>query len=112
MSEELVNVVHLRAHDNTAVDRVLDLNPSKLSIDRLLGLDRRLSFLGQFPGTDTIIVHREQQNGGGDETGPCCKLPPPFGDHHGVVGDMVLVNMDDHAVPYDFTLQQYQQLFE
>lgn len=78
----------------------LDIN----NIYNVLG--GRATFIGQWPEIDVVIMkavtaEKENEN----------RLPPPFHDEH-TNGKILLIRMDEHSEPQDFTCQEYQAWVE
>lgn len=80
----------------------LDITPEKNQIYNLLG--GKATFIGQWPDFDVVII----KGVSGIEPNEN-RLPPPF-DEECVLGPILLVRMDEHSEPQDFTLREYRIL--
>ena len=78
----------------------LDISPAKNQIFLLLGGPQ--TFIGQWPDIDVVIMKPEDGKVKNENT-----LPPPF-DTEDVYGKILLVRMDEHSEPQDFTLEEFK----
>lgn len=80
----------------------VDIEPSKNEIFKLLS--GRATFIGQWPEIDVVIMKPEYGIIENENI-----LPFPF---HGeeVRGKILLMRMDEHSEPQDFTLHEYLSL--
>ena len=83
-------------------EREVDIEPSKNEIVKLLS--GRATFIGQWPEIDVVIMKPEYGIIENENI-----LPFPF---HGeeVRGKILLMRMDEHSEPQDFTLHEYLSL--
>lgn len=88
-------------HEDQGVIREIDLDitPRRNEIFTLLG--GRQTFIGQWPDLDVVILKAERAPIKNQNT-----LPHPF-DTEDVYGKILLVRMDEHSEPQDFTLTEY-----
>lgn len=82
----------------------VDIDPRKQEIYRLLS--GRATFVGQWPELDVVIMkavsgERENTN----------VLPPPFHDET-IMGKVLLIRMDEHSEPQDFTKDEFMAWVE
>src|SRR5210317_280488 len=80
----------------------VDIEPSKNEIFKILG--GRGTFIGQWPEIDVVIMKPEQGIIENENL-----LPAPFHQEE-VWGKILLIRMDDHSEPQDFTLDEYHLL--
>ena len=78
----------------------LDIAPHKNEIFKIL--EGRQTFIGQWPDLDVVIMKPEDGKVKNENT-----LPPPF-DTEDVYGKILLVRMDEHSEPQDFTLEEFK----
>ena len=78
----------------------LDITPHKNEIFKILGGPQ--TFIGQWPDIDVVIMKPEDGKVKNENT-----LPPPF-DTEDVYGKILLVRMDEHSEPQDFTLKEFE----
>ena len=81
----------------------LDISSSKNEIFKLLG--GRQTFIGQWPDIDVVIMMPEDGKVKNENT-----LPHPF-DTEDVYGKILLMRMDEHSEPQDFTLEEYKSFY-
>jgi len=60
------------------------------------------TFIGQWPDIDVVILKAEMAS-----TKNANELPYPFNNEE-VYGKVLLVRMDEHSEPQDFTLEEYE----
>lgn len=77
----------------------LDITPHKNEIFKIL--EGPQTFIGQWPDIDVVILKSEVAKVKNENT-----LPHPF-DMEDTNGKILLVRMDAHSEPQDFTLQEY-----
>jgi len=80
----------------------VDIEPSKNEIFKILG--GRATFIGQWPEIDVVIMKPECGLIENENI-----LPFPFQEEE-VRGKILLIRMDEHSEPQDFTLHEYQSL--
>jgi hypothetical protein len=90
-------LIHEKLGDVKEID--LDIAPNKNEIFKILG--GRQTFIGQWPEIDVVIMKPEDGKVKNENT-----LPHPF-DAEKVYGKILLVRMDKHSEPQDFTLSEY-----
>ena len=98
----IVKVVILKV-DGTREESTFDMTPMKNTLGKYL--NDSVTFIGQYEDEQVVITK------GLNSTEPENKntLPSPFHEEkHN--GDIVLIRMDDNAIPKDFTLQEYLNL--
>ena len=101
----IVSVVVL-ATDGTCREETVDMSPTKRGIEHLLGMNGN-SFVGQYWKNNVIVV-RSARPPEGTPLNQHCPLPPPLDAEGAVLGDIVLVRMNDSANPEPFTLADWQ----
>ena len=79
----------------------LDIAPYKNEIFKIL--EGRQTFIGQWPDIDVVIMKPEDGKVKNENT-----LPHPFNDEE-IYGKILLVRMDEHSEPRDFTLREYRR---
>jgi hypothetical protein len=77
----------------------VDISPSKNEIFKIL--KGRQTFIGQWEDLDVVIMKAEDGKVMNMNT-----LPPPFDDEK-VMGKILLLRMDEHSEPQDFSLEEY-----
>jgi hypothetical protein len=85
--------------DGAIIEIDLDISPRKNEIFKILG--GRQTFIGQWPDIDVVILKAENATIKNNNT-----LPYPF-DTEDIDGKVLLIRMDEHSDPQDFTLNEY-----
>jgi hypothetical protein len=80
----------------------VDIEPSKNEIFKILG--GKATFIGQWPEIDVVIMKPEHGLIENENI-----LPFPF-HREEVWGKILLIRMDEHSDPQDFTLHEYRSL--
>eukprot|EP01083_Nonionella_stella_P059904 156710_1 len=92
----------LLKHNGDIEEMALDMTPRKNLVAKILG--GTVSFVGQFPTLEVVVMKLREP--GADVATNMHKLQPPL--HKATVkGDMLLVRMNESAIPVDFTKAEY-----
>jgi hypothetical protein len=94
-------LIHEALDDIMEID--IDIVPHKNEIFKLL--KGRQTFIGQWPEIDVVIMKAEDGKVKNENT-----LPHPF-DTEDVYGKILLMRMDEHSEPQDFTLEEYKSFY-
>ena len=111
MSEDgpVVQAVILRTN-GTSEELTINMGPARREVERILGMNGN-SFVGQYVEQGVVAVksYTPPNNTPPNTHTP---LPPPLDAEGVVIGDIVLVRINDDAVPEDFTLAEWQQIVD
>tara|TARA_Y100000389_G_scaffold140231_1_gene138030 strand:+ start:261 stop:596 length:336 start_codon:yes stop_codon:yes gene_type:complete len=96
----VVKVVVLKT-DGSKKEELFDMTPMKNTLGKYL--NDSVTFIGQYEETQVVITKGLNSTDSENKN----VLPAPFNDEkHN--GDIVLIRMDDDAIPQDFTLDEYE----
>lgn len=98
-----IQAVVLKA-DGSAQELEVDMSPRKNEIGQILGGSS--TFLGQLE-TENVVVMMRRDTDGLEENRT--QLPAPLDRAEVVLGDLLLLRMDEGAQPRSFTLQEYRE---
>lgn len=88
-------------HEEEGVIDEIDLDISPRKNEIFTHLCGKQTFIGQWPDIDVVIMKAESATVKNTNT-----LPPPF-NAEDIYGKVLLVRMDAHSEPQDFTLDEY-----
>lgn len=99
----VVQCVILRS-DGTSEEQTVDMTPRLNKPGEILG--GAVTFVGQYPEHEIVLMMRKDAPEGTPINKH--KLQPPLHKRE-IAGDMMLVRMDQEAMPQDFTLAMYEK---
>ncbi len=95
----MTRAVIIHENKNNIEEIEIDIERSKNEIFKILA--GRATFIGQWPDIDVVIMKPEHGLIENENT-----LPHPFREEE-VKGKILLIRMDEHSEPQDFTLEEY-----